>query len=210
MKRVDAIAADVAGQGALAVVATPEPSFAHQALAIPNILTYLRLLAIPLFVQAMWEQRGDAAFWLFAVAAFTDGLDGFVARVLNQRTRLGAMLDPLADKLLTFAALVMLVSHARLPLWLLLLVVLKDASTMGAIAVLRATGRQFPATPSRLGKYSTFALVMTLSLALWREAGGQASHDAYIGAFTLLSAQCVAITFVQYFVRWTRLMRAPR
>jgi len=180
----------------------------RQALALPNFLTYLRFIAVPAFVWAFHAGRHELALELFAAAAVTDGLDGLLARVLHQRTRLGGILDPIADKLLTLAALATLVAHDLLPAWLLGLVVLRDVCIASAVMVLRMRGKPVPAAPTRLGKYSTFFLVVALSLALAREALHTVKLDGYIVAVTLLATQCVVATIVQYFIRWRRLMWA--
>jgi cardiolipin synthase len=181
----------------------------QQALSIPNLLTYLRFLVVPPFVWAFHHHHPALALWLFVGAAITDGLDGFMARVLEQRTRLGSILDPIADKLLVLAAVSTLVVDARLPVWLLVLLLIRDTCIGSAAIILRATGRPVPAAPTRMGKYSTFALAATLALSLVREAEHNEQLTGDIAAFVLLSTQCVIATLVQYFVRWRRLMRVP-
>jgi len=181
----------------------------QQALTLPNLLTYARIAAVPAFVWAFHTGRRELALELFAAAAVTDGLDGLAARVLHQRTRLGGILDPIADKLLTLAALATLVAHDLLPLWLLGVVVLRDLCIASAVMALRMSGKPVPAAPTRLGKYSTFLLAVTLALALAREALHTVQLDGFIAAATLLATQCVLATIVQYFLRWRRLMRIP-
>src|SRR5262245_66200577 len=85
------------------------------ALTIANFLTVLRLILIPVFVTALYYQQFKWALAVFLVAAVTDGLDGLVARIFNQKTQLGAILDPMANKLLLVTAFVIL-SLPRLPL----------------------------------------------------------------------------------------------
>lgn len=181
----------------------------RQLRTIPNILTLLRLAAIPAFVVAFLTGRHSLAVGLFAGAALTDGLDGFIARTWRMRTRLGGILDPIADKLLTFAGLLTLTVHGTLPFWLLGVVLLRDGCMAAAVVVLRATGREVPAAPSRVGKYATFALATTLVLALLDAARPSPLLEGTMAAFALLSAQCVLVSLVQYFVRWVHLMRAP-
>ena len=80
---------------------------------VPNLLTYLRLLAVPVFVSLHLGGRPGWALVLFLGAVLTDSLDGMLARLLHQQSKLGAFLDPLADKLLTGAALIMLFVEHR-------------------------------------------------------------------------------------------------
>ena len=75
---------------------------------IPNILTIVRILLTPVFVMAYTSENFNLAWILFAIAGLTDALDGFLARIWNQRTELGAMLDPLADKTLLFTSFICL------------------------------------------------------------------------------------------------------
>lgn len=107
---------------------------------IPNLLTISRILLTPGFVMAYIDQRFDVAWALFAVAGFTDALDGFLARVLKQRSRLGAMLDPLADKCLLVASFICLAMQGWLPNWLTVLVVSRDAIILGGLALLHFWG----------------------------------------------------------------------
>ena len=90
-------------------------------LNVPNCITIFRLALVPVFVWLFLRGSRDWALGCFLLAAVSDALDGFLARLLNQRTKLGGILDPIADKLLIFAALVVLVIQGQIPLWLLLL-----------------------------------------------------------------------------------------
>lgn len=174
-------------------------------LSIPNLLTVARVVAVPFFVRAAWRGDDRTALWLFVAAALTDVADGLLARLLAQRTRLGAVLDPLADKLLTLAAAGVLVWQGRLPAWLLVLVVGRDAGMALGVLLLRGSGRDFVASPVRLGKYATAMLGATMVLALAR--GG--ASDPWVATSALLAAGCVGLSAVQYFARWRLLMRAP-
>lgn len=96
-----------------AVVAGKRPSSRHLAMSLPNILTYGRIAAVALIVAVLYFMQGDTARWvafgLFSAAGVTDWLDGYLARVWEQQSTLGRMLDPIADKLLVGAVLLMLV-----------------------------------------------------------------------------------------------------
>lgn len=91
------------------------------ATSLPNVLTYGRILAVPALVACLFLLRGDAARWsaltVFVVACATDWLDGYLARIWNQQSALGRMLDPIADKLLVGAALIMLVHDNTIDDW---------------------------------------------------------------------------------------------
>src|SRR5262249_28729546 len=111
-----------------------EPRYARSDMTLANAFTAARIVLIPIF-GACWY-RGDAtrALWIFGAAAATDLVDGFLARYLNQRSRLGALLDPIADKMLIFVALVVGVLVRAIPLWLFVVIFVRDAMlAIGAI-----------------------------------------------------------------------------
>ncbi len=143
-------------------------------------------------------QRALAAF---AVAAATDLLDGIAARALDQRTRLGAFLDPIADKVLFACALFALAARGQLPWWLPILVVSRDAAQLAGAAILRTTHHPIPIAPTRIGKYATFTLAATVVLALAAQFGAQRPEQAapFVAALAVVAAECVAVSFLQYF-----------
>lgn len=125
-------------------------------LNIPNILTLLRILAVPVVVVALLGEtpNGDAlAAAVFALAAITDGLDGWIARRRDAITTFGKLMDPLADKLLIIAALVALVSLNRLAAWVAMVIIAREL----AITVMRtvAAERGVVISASLLGKLKT-------------------------------------------------------
>lgn len=176
---------------------------------VPNSLTGLRILAIPVFVVLFLQGRLGAALAVFVGAQVTDVLDGIAARVLRQFTRIGAILDPLADKAMGTAALVLLCWSHRLPAWLLFLVLFRELCIFTAIGVLDRTGRSYQIRPTRFGKYSTFFLAATIFVALVVHARGLAQPAALI-ALTLVTALSVLISWGQYLWIWIGLMREPR
>lgn len=187
---------------------TSGSSILSQLFLLPNLLTLLRLAAVPLFLWAYVTDRAGLALVLFVGAAVTDVLDGFLARALDLRSYVGGILDPVADKLLNLAALAALSVDHYLPLWLLGLVLLRDGSMALAVVILRARGGRIPAAPSRMGKYATLLLAVTMTLALVERWTGEPSLTPWLVATTILAAQCVLVSYAQYFLRWVRLMRA--
>ena len=95
-------------------------------LNIPNILTILRIIVIPAFITCMLYERYDYALYLFAFAALTDKLDGFIARRLNEKTEFGTFLDPLADKFMLVSAFILLAIKKLIPLWLVIMAISRD------------------------------------------------------------------------------------
>ena len=144
-------------------------------LNLPNVLTMLRILAVPVIVVALLDEtpNGDAfAAGVFALAAFTDGLDGYFARSRNAVTTFGKLMDPLADKLLIVAALVSLVSLDRLAAWVAMVIIARELAVTGLRAV--AAERGVVISASWLGKAKTilqvgavFALIAFDPAPLW-------------------------------------------
>lgn len=95
-------------------------------LTLPNCVTVIRILLVPVFVAAIFAGQYAAALLLFATAALSDGLDGWLARKRNERTELGAFLDPLADKALLITAVVVLSAFGWIPLWLAVALIGRD------------------------------------------------------------------------------------
>ncbi|MFL5273338.1 MAG: CDP-alcohol phosphatidyltransferase family protein, partial [Anaeromyxobacteraceae bacterium] len=128
-----------------------------------------------------------------------------------QHSRLGAVLDPVADKFLAACALFALWARGRLPLWLPLLVISRDFAQLLGAAMLRRRGQQLPVGPTRIGKYATFALASTIVLALvWELLEWPPSEVApYLAATGHIAAECVAVSWVQYFLFYVRSARVP-
>jgi len=177
---------------------------------VPNLLTYLRLLSVPVFVLLHLGGRPGWALVVFLAAALTDSLDGLLARVLHQQTRLGAFLDPLADKLLMGAALIVLFVEHEAPLWMIALVAFRDGSMAVGAVVVKRKGLGIPASPSRVGKYATFALTCFLVLGLFDETFTDSPLlHAWLLVAGYFTGLCVAISTAQYFLRWGYLWVAP-
>ena len=107
---------------------------------LPNAISLLRILLTPVFLAAFWTGRMDWALGAFVTAGASDALDGTLARLLKQRTALGAMLDPLADKFLLLASYLSLGLAGWLPAWLVSLVLARDLVILGGLWVLRRAG----------------------------------------------------------------------
>jgi len=139
-------------------------------LTLPNFLTMLRMAMVPFFVIAVNEHDFRLALWTFVVAGLTDSLDGFLARSLEMRSRIGAYLDPIADKILITCAYVALTipqgQSVVIPLWLTILALFRDFLIMVVALVLYLVEglRHFP--PSILGKLTTTMQVVTITVVL--------------------------------------------
>lgn len=133
---------------------------------LPNALSLLRLLGVPVFLWLLLGPHADGlALLVLALSGFTDWADGVLARKLNQLSRLGALLDPLADRLYILATLVGLVLRDVIPLWLAVLIVGRDLVLGASLVVLRRHGYAPPAV-HYLGKAATFCLLYAFPLLL--------------------------------------------
>jgi cardiolipin synthase len=140
-------------------------------LTLPNQLTFLRLAFLPFFIIAIKYDHYQVALAIFLVAGLTDGLDGVLARGLNQRTPLGAYLDPIADKLLLSSSYFVLALKARIGWWLAILVLGRDVLLLVACATILVTVGYRPFPPTVWGKATTFfelsLVFLVLLLAVW-------------------------------------------
>jgi CDP-diacylglycerol---glycerol-3-phosphate 3-phosphatidyltransferase len=139
-----------------------------QILNIPNLLTMLRIAAIPILCFLLLSPGREAGFWaaaLFAAASVTDWLDGYLARRMGIETVFGKFLDPIADKLIVMAALIMILPYDRVPAWMVLVILGREIIITGLRGIASTEGIVIPA--STLGKFKTiFQLVAIIGLLL--------------------------------------------
>jgi len=133
---------------------------------IPNFLTILRILSIPFFVICLIYDRFLTALLIFIGAGVTDGIDGLIARVYNQRTTIGAYLDPIADKLLLTTSFIVLAVLGIIPGWMTVIVIARDVIIVLGILVLHLTSHRVEIKPIFVGKASTVAQIVTIGWAL--------------------------------------------
>jgi cardiolipin synthase len=134
---------------------------------VPNSLTLLRILLIPVYIGLLVYERFDAALIVLLVAGTTDALDGIIARAANQRTRLGAFLDPLADKLLLTSGFITLSATHVIPSWVTIVVVSRDVMLLLGTAVAELTDSKIDITPTFLGKGTTFLQLTYVLLVIF-------------------------------------------
>lgn len=135
-------------------------------LTLPNFLTLLRIIAVPIFLICITSDRSAIALILFLAAAVTDTIDGVLARLTGASSDLGASLDPLADKLLVVSAAVSLVYLGAIPVWLFILVVTRDVVILGGYLAIYFLTTPMEVKPTMLSKVNTFFEMMTIGLAL--------------------------------------------
>src|SRR6185503_1881125 len=131
-------------------------------MGLANWLTVLRILLIPVFVSLLvYRQRGPALA-VFLAAALTDLLDGYVARRRGSQSRLGAFLDPLADKLLLMASFGTLTWLKALPVWIAAVVISRNPSLTIATVAILTVGASLPPRPTWAAKFATFSQVLVV------------------------------------------------
>lgn len=165
---------------------------------LPNAITFARVLLVPVFlVFAYGDSDADqlTALAVFTVASLSDSLDGYLARKHGTITRLGQFVDPLADKLLVGAALVVLVADEGFPLWAALVIAVREV----AVQILRITrttgGRTMPASPFAKAKTATQIGMVSWWLLPWESTN--VGHWAWIAAAVLTTV----VSGLEYFVR---------
>jgi len=153
---------------------------------LPNAISLGRLLAVPVTVGLLLDDRWVWAFWLFVLAGLSDAVDGYLARRLRARTTLGHYLDPLADKALLVAVFVTLAMRGAVPTWLVLLIVTRDLLLVGGALLLYITGQPLQIDPLPISKLNTVAQLVLAAAVLLERAYG-------FGAALLQSGLTVAV-----------------
>jgi CDP-diacylglycerol---glycerol-3-phosphate 3-phosphatidyltransferase len=181
-------------------------------LNLPNALTLLRVLLIPVFILFLssytpfnlpLSTRAIAATGIFFIASTTDWLDGYIARRTGQITKLGKLFDPIADKLLTSSALILLVSlHGQVPAWIVIVIIGREFAVTGLRAAASSEGYVIPAAEGGKAKmvFQTIAII-----ALLLDLGVKFMYlDLFwVGIVSLwISMLLAVISGVQYFVEY--------
>ena len=174
-----------------------------KASSIPNLISTLRILLVPPVVWSMLEQRWSLALPLFLIAGLSDGLDGFLARRYHWTSRLGAILDPIGDKLLMVSSYLVLGWQGALPWWLVGLVILRDVVIMTGTVLYQILIGVVVFEPILLSKINTVCQILLVTIALFVLAGVDMLTD-----FQTLLVYLVLLTTVSsgvaYVVLWTR------
>jgi cardiolipin synthase (CMP-forming) len=135
-------------------------------MTIPNLITAFRIILAPVFVIYLINDRLNSALVVFLVCMISDGIDGMVARLFNQKSRLGAYLDPLADKTLLVTAFVLLGVRGYLPSWLTVTAIARDVMILLGVLVFHLNRLELRIRPSAVSKINTCFQFITLSAVL--------------------------------------------
>ena len=171
---------------------------------LPNYITLVRIVLIPFFINLMIYGYYRLALAVFVAACLTDALDGLIARVTNSITDLGALLDPIADKLLILSSFVTLVLLGMLPVWLVIIVVSRDVTLVLGSLVIYYLGHELKARPSFIGKSTTALQLLVVTLSLVLKAFGK--EIAWMEVLHWTTAVVTMASGIQYVLRGTRIV----
>jgi len=146
----------------------PRASLSH----LPNMITLARIALVPVLILLLKDQDYAAGLIVFVIAGASDALDGYLAKRLNVQSRLGAILDPVADKLLLVSAYVMLTVLGHIPFWLVLVVVFRDLLIVGGYMLYTSHAGPVKMRPSILSKLNTLMQIALATLILAQQAAG--------------------------------------
>jgi cardiolipin synthase len=174
---------------------------------IPNLLSFFRILLTIPVIWALLEQQFVLALVLFFIAGVTDGLDGFLAKHFHWQSRLGGLIDPLADKALLVSAFLCLGGLGLMPSWLVALVIFRDVLIVSGALVYSIQIEQLNAEPSLISKLNT-VLQIVLVLVVVVHHGVYIMPDIVVQGMIWSVAATTVLSGIAYVIEWT--LRAMR
>lgn len=179
-------------------------------MTIPNILTLSRILLTPVLMWFLVNRKLNQALVVFVIAGLTDVLDGFIARLFHQKSRFGAILDPLADKFLLVSSFLILGRLGFIPLWLVAVVVLRDVVIVAGTSVLYLARVRVEIRPTVLGKLTTLMQLLTVLLALSSSLFPVAPWDSLVAGTTACFSVASGVDYVRKGIGMMQAQRAQR
>lgn len=174
-------------------------------LTVPNVITIMRFLLVPAVIWALLSGEMVWAFAFFLIAGVSDGVDGFIARQFNQQSKLGAYLDPMADKLLLVSVFVVLGLMGELPLWLVVLAVSRDALIIGAVMLSTVMGHPVVVKPLFVSKANT-AVQIVLAAVVLADLAFVLNLASARNVIVLASGVLTVASAAAYLVAWLKHM----
>jgi len=172
-------------------------------MSLANLVTLARLLAVPLVVWLILVGDLETTFWVFVAASLSDAVDGYIAKRFDQRSELGALLDPIADKTLIVSLFVTLGIAGHLPNWLVIMVVFRDLLIVGGFLLAAALSYRINWRPLFVSKLNT-ALQLVLVAVLLGELAFAVEDHIVVVALTYAVAATTILSGGGYLVRWGR------
>lgn len=172
---------------------------------LPNLITMARIVSVPFIVSLLLNEEFVFAFWLFVAAGVSDGVDGYLAKHFDARTRLGAYMDPVADKVMLIALFVALGVHGALPTWLVVLAVSRDMTIVGSVLLTSAMGYEIEIRPQYMSKINTLVQITLVVLVLATLAF--TIDDSRILAYGVpLAAATTILSWLGYLWSWVLIL----
>jgi cardiolipin synthase len=170
--------------------------------ALPNIVTVLRIMAVPVVVILLMDNALATAFWVILVAGLSDGLDGFLAKRLDAVTRLGTYLDPIADKMLLIAVFICLTFMEFIPGWIVCLVIMRDLLIIGGVLLSNVIALDLNVEPIAVSKLNTVLQIALVMSALVQPAL-ELELPYLTDALIYLAGLTTIVSGTLYLSRWT-------
>jgi len=163
---------------------------------LPNIITISRLLLTPYIVWLILSENYFLGFLFFVISGISDGLDGLIAKKLNQKTLLGSYLDPIADKLLIVSSIVLLGYNGHVPIWLVIIIVSRDIAILGAVIISWMLNTNLKIEPLIISKINTFLQIFYITL----------TFATVLNANYLINFQNLAFVTTTYLIAFTTIL----
>jgi cardiolipin synthase (CMP-forming) len=173
-------------------------------MTLPNLITSLRIILAPIFIIYLIREDFPAALVIFIIAGLSDGADGLIARVFNQKSRLGSYLDPLADKILLIAAFVVLSVRHFIPPWLTVMAISRDILILLGVLILFLNQMDIIIRPSIVSKITTCLQLGTVFMVLSRDYLPQLYR--FNTALFWLTGLFTIISGLHYMYYWFKVM----
>jgi cardiolipin synthase (CMP-forming) len=173
---------------------------------IPNLISMLRILLTIPIVWLLFEQAFSYALILFALAGFSDGLDGFLAKRFGWQSHLGGLLDPLADKALLMSSFLVLGGLGLIPIWLVVLVVFRDLTIVGGAFYYNFSVEEVDANPSLISKLNTLMQILLVLLVV-TDAGPLPLPDLLLRILTWVTGFTTLVSGGVYVLVWSNKAR---
>ena len=178
-----------------------------RALNLPNLITLLRVILVPVVFWLLITGQTEVAFFLFIVAGISDAVDGYLAKTFGWQTELGAYLDPLADKLLLVSIFLALGVDGKLPLWLVVAVVSRDILIVAAVMLSWVIGSPLKVKPLVVSKLNTAAQIV-FACVLLGSLGFNVSAGWLVPALMAIVAVLTLLSVAAYLIEWVRHMNS--
>jgi cardiolipin synthase (CMP-forming) len=184
-----------------------DSAVAASTINIANVITMGRVIAVPVIFWLLINGHAKFAFFVFCAAGASDAIDGYLARHFNQKTDVGAYLDPIADKLLIVSIYIALGVRAELPLWLVLAVVSRDILILGGVMIAWIMNHPIDIKPVPISKLNTVAQIVLAALVLCDDAFAL-GLETYRNVMIVVTGALTAASLLIYMRSWLAHMNA--